>query len=327
MPYLLFFICLFSTSVLAAPQLHTISGNTMGTSYHIKWLSDDIGPQLQTKIDLKLAQLNAQVSTYDPQSTIAQYNQSPTQTPIKIAPEFETIANTASELYQLTQGKLDVTMGPLVNLWGFGPDSITQLPTEPQIQQALQKMGLNSFTLSNGYIQKNVAGAKLDFAAIAKGYGVDMVAQLLTEQGIEHYMVEIGGEIKLQGHNQAQQPWRVAILQPTDNQQNIQKVIQAGDMAIATSGDYMNYYEYQQQRYNHLLDPSTGKPIQSSLASVTVLHQSCMVADGYATALTVMGLPQALAYANKHKLAAMFISRENEVFTVQYTAGFEQFLN
>lgn len=296
----------------------------MGTSYHIKWLSDHIGPQLQTQIDLKLAQLNAQVSTYDPQSTITQYNRSPIQTPIKIAPEFETIANTASELYQLTQGKLDVTMGPLVNLWGFGPDSITQLPTQQQVQQAQQKMGLNSFTLSNGYIQKNIAGAKLDFAAIAKGYGVDMVAQLLTEQGIEHYMVEIGGEIKLQGHNQAQQPWRVAILQPTDNQQNIQKVIQAGDIAIATSGDYMNYYEYQQQRYNHLLDPSTGKPIQSSLASVTVLHQSCMVADGYATALTVMGLPQALAYANKHKLAAMFISRTNNAFTVQYTAGFEK---
>lgn len=327
MPYLLFFICLVSTSVLAAPQLHSISGNTMGTSYHIKWLSDHIGPQLQTQIDLKLAQLNTQVSTYDPQSTIAQYNRSPIQTPIKIAPEFETIANTASELYQLSQGKLDVTMGPLVNLWGFGPDSITQLPTQQQIQQAQQKMGLNSFTLSNGYIQKNLVGAKLDFAAIAKGYGVDMVAQLLTEQGIEHYMVEIGGEIKLQGHNQAQQPWRVAILQPTDNQQNIQKVIQAGDMAIATSGDYMNYYEYQQQRYNHLLDPSTGKPIQSSLASVTVLHQSCMVADGYATALTVMGLPQALAYANKHKLAAMFISRENNAFTVRYTAGFEKYLH
>lgn len=310
---------------VTAEQLHSISGETMGTVYHIKWLANPPS-DLQADIDNALDALNDQVSTYRTQAQIARYNRSNVQQPIIVGDDFIKILNASVELYQQTAGSLDVTAAPLVNLWGFGPNQIAKLPSDAQIQHAKNKMGLGGFELQGNTLIKQTSGATLDFSAIAKGYGVDRVATLLDEHHIENYMVEIGGEVRLKGHNSKLQPWKIAVLQPNEQQQQIQQVIHAKNMAIATSGDYLNYYRHQGQVYSHLIDPQQGKPINNQLASVTVLHSSCMYADGYATALSVMGIKRAIEFANNINLPVMLIERQEQQFKVYYAGGFESYI-
>ncbi|MCG9747900.1 FAD:protein FMN transferase [Shewanella sp. Isolate8] len=323
--FVAFYLCLCCALPAAAQQLHSISGDTMGTVYHIKWISSSPKAR-QAEIDAALAALNQQVSTYQSNSQIAKYNRSNPDQSVTIGDDFRKILDAGMELYRQTQGALDVTAAPLVNLWGFGPHQIAKIPSDSQIKHAQSKMGLSSFKVQNQHLTKKVAGATLDFSAIAKGYGVDRIAHLLEQHGIEDYMVEIGGEVRLKGLNQQRLPWKIAILKPDAQQQQIQQIIRANNLAIATSGDYLNFYRYQDKVYSHLIDPQLGKPITNHIASVTVLHPSCMYADGYATALSVMGVQRALAFANEKALPVMIIERRDEQFSVFYAGGFKDYI-
>lgn len=322
---IVFYLCLCSALPAVAQQLHNISGETMGTVYHIKWISGSPNT-LQTEIDAALAALNQQVSTYQSTSQIARYNRANPGQALAIGDDFRKILDASMALYRQTQGALDVTAAPLVNLWGFGPNQIAKIPTDSEIKHAQSKMGLNSFSVQSQHLTKRIAGATLDFSAIAKGYGVDRVASLLEQYKIQDYMVEIGGEVRLKGLNQQRQPWKIAVLKPDAKQQQIQQVIRADNLAIATSGDYLNFYRYQDKVYSHLIDPQVGKPITNHIASVTVLHPSCMYADGYATALSVMGVERALAFANENALPVMLIERQAEQFIVYYAGGFKDYI-
>ena len=213
-------------------------------------------------------------------------------------------------LYQVTGGALDITLGPLVNLWGFGPDKRpTQFPSKEVIAEAKARTGIEFLDVDGTRLSKTKADLYVDLSSIAKGFGVDVVAGILNKYNVAGYLVEIGGELSVFGNKMDGSAWRVAIEQPDVDDREVQQVIAPGNMAIATSGDYRNYYEEEGRQFSHLIDPRTGYPIDHRLASVTVLHKQCMVADGYATAMMVLGTEASLALAQREGLAIMLIEK------------------
>ncbi len=304
-----------------------ITGATMGTTYNIKYLGSSlVAPaQLQQQVDELLADINRLMSTYIADSELSKFNQWASTQPFPVSAQTLEVLQEAKRLGQLSTGRLDVTVGPLVNLWGFGPKYHPEkIPSPEEIAQAKQNVGFDKLTLGDSWISKSVPQLYVDLSTIAKGYAVDQLADLLARYEIQHYLVEIGGEMRLSGHKASGQPWRIAIEKPITTERAVQKVINIGNNAVATSGNYRIYFEQDGQRYSHLIDPMTGYPIQHKLVSVTVVHASSMTADGLATALNVMGKDQALALAEQLQLAVLLITRENNSFK-EYTS--EQFNN
>jgi thiamine biosynthesis lipoprotein len=220
---------------------------------------------------------------------------------------------------------LDVTVGPLVNLWGFGPQNRPEkVPTEKLIETTRQKIGLDKLKIGTTWASKSQPDLYIDLSTVAKGYAVDKLAELLQTFSINNYLVEIGGEMRLAGKKASGEPWKIAIEKPETEQRAIQKIISVGDNAVATSGDYRNYYEQNGVRYSHLINPTTGYPIKHNLVSVTVVHASSMTADGLATALNVMGKEKALELAEKYGIAVLLITKEKDSFTEYTSTKFEQ---
>ncbi|ALS97491.1 FAD:protein FMN transferase [Lacimicrobium alkaliphilum] len=312
-----------------APVESVLHGRTMGTTYNIKFVNSTglDEEQLKQQIDRKLERVNALMSTYDPQSELSQFNQWQSTEPFSLSDETLLVMREAKRLGELSGGLLDVTVGPLVNLWGFGPKARPEkIPSPQQIEAVRAAIGLDKLVLDTNSARKLQPDLYVDLSTIAKGYGVDVVADFMQEQGVEHYLVEIGGEMRLKGVKASGQSWRVAIEKPISTERAVQQIISVGDNALATSGDYRNYYEQDGVRYSHLIDPSTGYPIQHNLVSVTVVHPSSMTADGLATALNIMGAERGLAFAEKHNLAVMLITREKDGFKGYNTAEFEPYL-
>jgi thiamine biosynthesis lipoprotein len=212
-------------------------------------------------------------------------------------------------------------------LWGFGPNARpVKVPTDELIKSTKNRIGLDKLLLLSGAAKKLEPELYVDLSTIAKGYGVDEVADLLESYGINNYLAEIGGEMRLSGNKGDDQPWVIAVEKPITTERAVQRFLSIGNNAIATSGDYRNFYEENGVRYSHLIDPKSGYPIQHSLVAVTVVHPSCMVADGLATAINVMGVERGLAFANRLKVAALLISNENGKFKEYNTAEFEPYL-
>ena len=231
----------------------------------------------------------------------------------------------AKRLGVMSAGLLDVTIGPLVNLWGFGPQNRPEkVPTEKLIDTTRQKVGLDKLKIGTTWASKSHPDLYIDLSTIAKGYAVDKLAELLQTFSINNYLVEIGGEMRLAGQKASGKPWKIAIEKPETEQRSIQKIISVGDNAVATSGDYRNYYEQNGVRYSHLINPTTGYPIKHNLVSVTVIHASSMTADGLATALNVMGKEKALELAEKDGIAVLLITKEKDGFTEYTSSKFEQ---
>jgi len=305
-----------------------LSGLTMGTTYTIKIYVDDTKinrVMVSTEINHRLDKINAQMSTYIETSTLSIFNQSNTQDWEEIPVELYTVIKEALRINKLTNRAFDVTIGPVVNLWGFGPKVQPDIiPDESTIKEALDNVGSEYIQLrAEPYaIKKNKSNLYIDLSAIAKGYAVDLIADYLDELSINNYMVEIGGEIKAKGINPNNNVWRIGIEKPLDDQRSVQTVITLNNTAMATSGNYRNYFEENGIRYSHTIDPSTGKPITHKLASVTVLHPSAMTADAMATALLVLGPDDGLKLAFRENLAAMFIMREKDSYTEQMTPQF-----
>ena len=240
---------------------------------------------------------------------------------------FARVLKESIRLGELSEGKLDVTVGPLVNLWGFGPEQRPdKVPSEEVLAATKKRVGLQNLVLAGNLLSKKIPDLYVDLSTTAKGYGVDVVAELIESNGFTNYLVEIGGEMRLKGFKNTGELWAIAIEKPLTNERSVQQVIIPKDNAVATSGDYRIYFEADGQRFSHIIDPATGKPIKHNLVSVTVIHPSSMTADGLSTTLMVMGMEQGMDFAVKNDLAALFIAKTENGFDEQFTVKFKQYL-
>lgn len=309
-------------------QEYLMQGKTMGTTYNIKVVGENIDTvKLQQGIDDKLKQLNQEMSTYIKDSELSRFNQSTSLEPISVSTGLARVVKEAIRLGALTQGALDVTVGPLVNLWGFGPEYRPEtVPSDELLIATKARVGLDKLTFANGMLAKKIPDIYVDLSTIAKGYGVDLVAEFIEANGINNYLVEIGGEMRLKGFKHTGELWHVAIEKPLTNERAVHQIIVPKDNAVATSGDYRIYFEADGQRFSHIIDPKTGKPINHKLVSVTVIHPSSMTADGLSTAMMVMGEEKALAFAEENDLAVYIIAKTDHGFVEQSTVKFMQYL-
>jgi len=307
-----------------------LQGRTMGTTYNIKVVATKeqvVELELHQKIDDALKQVNQEMSTYIPTSEISQFNQSASTEAVEVSEGFARVLEESLRLGKLSEGKLDITVGPLVNLWGFGPEQRPEtVPSDEELAATRIRVGLENLVLEGNLLSKKVPELYVDLSTTAKGYGVDVIAELIESNGITNYLVEIGGEMRLKGFKHTGELWAIAIEKPLSNERSVQQVIIPKDNAVATSGDYRIYFEADGVRFSHIIDPATGKPIKHNLVSVTVIHPSSMTADGLSTALMVMGMKQGMAFAVKNDLAALFISKTENGFDEQFTVKFKQYL-
>ncbi|WP_413692529.1 FAD:protein FMN transferase [Psychromonas sp. KJ10-2] len=301
---LAFFI---SSCTKPEPALLKIQGQTMGTYYQVTYvLSSEqtsnkqlLSNALKELIDQQLELVNDQMSTYRPNSELSLFNKS--ESTQEVSDATIKVVSEALKIYQQSGGAFDVTVGPLVNLWGFGPDKKpNKIPDAELIEKTKQSIGSQYLSIDGNKLIKSKPDLYVDLSSIAKGYGVDAVAEFMETKGINNYLVDIGGELRASGTKLNQQPWTLAIERPGAGQ-DVQRLLHIGDSAIATSGDYRNYFEADGIRYSHTIDPKTGRPIDHKLVSVTVIDESSMVADGLATAITVLGPEDGLEFATKLK--------------------------
>lgn len=330
----LFGLAIFISACGQEPELERYSlklnGKTMGTTYHITLVAE--APEwnaetLKSDIDKLLERVNDQMSTYRPDSELSRFNRYAALAPFSVSGDTALVVEEAIRLGRLTDGALDVTVGPLVNLWGFGPDAQPErVPTQQVIEQTRLRTGLDKLFTSAEALLKREPKLYVDLSAIAKGYGVDVVAGYLREQGITDFMVEIGGELRTMGSNERGVGWRIAVEKPAQGERAVQRVIAPQDNGLATSGDYRNYFERDGVRYSHTIDPATGKPINHRLVSVTVVHPSAMTADGLATAIMVMGPDKGLEFARSEYLAVLMLVKTDQGFVEYNTPAFTPYL-
>jgi thiamine biosynthesis lipoprotein len=266
------------------------SGLIFGTTYHVTYQYDE---DLQTEVVAKLKEVDAALSMFNEQSTISKINNNQAVKPDKM---FLDVFQLAQQVSQDTHGAFDITVAPLVNIWGFGFKH-AQEATKHAIDSLRQFIGYQKVSYDGKTIQKQDPRIMLDCSAIAKGYGTDVVARLLDEKGVKNYLVEIGGEVVTRGISEKRVPWKIGVTKPTDDSLNngneLQTVLNVTDKAMATSGNYRNFYYKGGRKYAHTIDPKTGRPVQHNILSATVLCNQCAKADAYATAFMVMGLDKA----------------------------------
>nr|WP_238914151.1 FAD:protein FMN transferase [Achromobacter insolitus] len=302
-----------------------LAGATMGTTWSARLALPRGRTEAEARhaIQAALDEVVAQMSTWEPDSDITRYNRAATGWQTLPAGFFHVLSH-ALALAEDSGGAYDPTVGPLVNAWGFGPHQRAFEPPSPSaIEAARTRCGWRRVQLDAQHqAALQPGGAYLDLSSIAKGYGVDRAAMALDALGITQYLVEVGGELRARGKRPDGQPWRVAIEVP-DASDDHALALPLRDHSIATSGDYRRHAGNGDERYAHTIDPRTGLPVRNNLASVTVLHPGCMQADALATALTVLGEEEGLAYARRHELAALFILRERDAWRVVATPAFQ----
>jgi thiamine biosynthesis lipoprotein len=311
-------------------------GMTMGTvAYNVKViikpdsLSDSKFDQQKTHADIDaiLKQLLQDMSNWEPNSELSTFNKSTSLAPIEVSEGLRRVLAESIRLGNLSEGKLDVTIGPLINLWGFGPDYRPEkVPTDAELEVAQARTGLKYLTLDGNKLSKAIPDLYIDLSTIAKGYAVDLIAEYFESKGLHNYLVEIGGEMRVKGFKHTGELWHVAIEKPLSEERSVHQIIIPKDNALATSGDYRKYFESNGQRFSHIIDPESGKPINHKLVSVTVIHPSSMTADGLSTAMMLMGEKKALAFAEENELAAYLIIKTEHGFIEQSTVKFMQYL-
>ena len=268
-----------------------------GTTYKIVYQGDS---DLTASIRQELMRVDYSLSPFNKESVITAVNQN---REVMLDPYFVEVFNKAMEISRETKGAFDITVAPLVNAWGFGFKH-EQMPTKRQVDSLRQIIGYQKVALKNGKVVKQDPRMMLDCSAIAKGFGVDAVARMLRDRGVQNFMVEIGGEVVTCGVNAQRLPWRVGVVKPSEDSlstgHELQTILNVTDKAMATSGNYRNFYYKNGRRYAHTIDPKTGYPVQHSLLSATVLAASCTVADAYATSFMVMGLDNARQLLEHH---------------------------
>ena len=326
----LFCVCLLACERQPAFETVVLSGATMGTTYSIKIIVPNgerhLAEKLQVAIDSRLQAFNQSLSTYISDSEIVTLNQAPVGEWLPVSERFLAVLTLSQQISQLSGGAFDATVAPLVNLWGFGPDwKAHKAPAASDIEQALSSIGYQYIEIDSAQSRiKKLINVSLDFSAVAKGYGVDEIAELLWAEGFHHFMVEIGGELRLHGHNGEGKTWRIGVESPAAGGKI--RPIAVSEVGVATSGDYRNYFEQDGVRFSHTIDPTTGRPITHNLASVTVIAATAARADALATAFTVMGGDQAMALAEERGIAIYLIERVDEGFSTRASTAFAPYL-
>ncbi|MEH6575752.1 MAG: FAD:protein FMN transferase [Amphritea sp.] len=314
----------------AKPRVIGFTGQTMGTSFTLKWVVQDISQvdDIRQEAEQLLAQINQSMSTYISDSELSLLNSSQDSSAVPVSNELFEVLSLAQAVSHNTQGAFDITVGPLVNLWGFGPDGrVIKAPDPQQISLLKNTVGYQRIQLNSDLQQlSKPAGMYMDLSAVAKGYAVDKLAGLLVARGIENYLAEIGGELRAAGLKPDGVSWRIAVESPISGKRSIQRIIEVVDIGIATSGDYRNYFEQDGVRFSHTIDPANGRPISHKLASVTVLRPTCAEADALATAFMVMGEDEAYRYALDNDISAMFIVKNGDGFIEKTSPGFTQYI-
>ncbi len=309
--------------------LHLFEGSTMGTYYRVQVVADDLDREgrqaLAAAIEEELEGVNGRMSTYLPDSELSRFNRHRATTPFELSPSTFEVFAAAMAASRRTGGAFDVTVGPLVDAWGFGP-GVGEPPELDQaaVRQVLDRIGFEKLELdaASRTARKTRADLSCDLSGIAKGYAVDRVAERLAELGAADVWVEVGGEVRAAGTNARGQTWRLGIERPQLLPGELQRIVPLADLAVATSGDYRNYREIGGERFSHLIDPRAGWPIRHRLASVSVFHPRCMVADALATALMVMGAEEGYQLALAENLPVFFLVRDGDGFVERGTPAF-----
>lgn len=298
---------------------HTVfQGKTMGTTFRVKLsgkLPETHGRALLSAVNEELEAVNAAMSTYQPTSELSRFNALAVNESLTLSPPTAAVLTLSLAVGVKSAGAFDVTVGPLVNAWGFGAKGTQKAPDDATLKALRRTVGAQrvlQFTPKSRVVSKKVPGVALDFSAVAKGFAVDKVAERLVREGVPGFMVEVGGEVRTHGKRADKQPWRIGIEQPNPAGGGVAQIVVLEDRALATSGDYRNYREVDGARVSHTIDPRTGRPITHKLASVSVLAATCAEADAWATTLNVLGPEAGLALADELNLAAFLLIRGND---------------
>ncbi|MGA6096652.1 FAD:protein FMN transferase [Stutzerimonas marianensis] len=299
----------------------------MGSTYTVKYVAHADVPareQLQREIETILADIDQQMSTYRSDSDIEVFNALPAGACKSMPAGILELVEAGQRLSDDSDGAFDLTVEPLLNLWGFGPQGRGEVvPTAEQIADTMQRVGQRHLRIDGEQLCKDAA-VEVDFNSIAAGYAVDKVSASLEAAGVQSYLVEITGELRAEGRKPDGSAWRVAIEAPRDNERVAQRIIELDGLGVSTSGDYRNYFERDGKRYSHTLDPLSGAPIEHRLAAVTVVDKSTLRADGLSTLLMVLGPERGMAYATQRDIAAFFVIHEGQEFISKSTEAFNE---
>lgn len=313
-------------------QQIVLQGQTMGTLYSIRYYPEVQTPDersVVTGLNKLFDQLVQEMSTYDSASQVSRFNQSRViDKPFAVSDQVIYVVSAAQQIFNQSGGGLDITVAPLVNLWGFGPLARHQkLPTQKEIQQTLRSVGMDKLQITEQGLIKKVPELEIDLSGIAKGYGVDAVGRYLESLGVKNYLVEIGGEVRARGHadNRA---WRVGIQMPNDDfSVQVQKVLELRNMSLATSGDYHNYYDVDGVRYSHIINPKTGMPLRTPITSITVVLPDCMQADGWTKGLMMLGPEKGIALADELGIAVYMLLKTDKGLDIRQSKAFTRLLD
>ena len=335
------FVARTSTLALASPFLSLVGcdsdetndllsfgGSTMGTSYNVKFadISENVDPNvLAREVDAVLQSVNQRMSTYLADSELSQFNAAEPGQWTTLSDHTLKVVRESRRLHTVTGRAFDPTIGPLVDLWGFGPEGgPDQVPTEKDIAATIKTIGFDGVELHSEQpkIRKHASGVGMDFSGVAKGYAVDLVAQHLERSGVDNYLVEVGGELRSNGTSPNGRPWRVGIEKPVPGSRDIQQVVELQGRAMATSGNYRIFFEQNGRRYSHIVDPTTGRPVDHDLASVTVIAPTTLEADALSTAMLVLGPEKGMALAAERDIAAYFIAGSEGSFRETASTAF-----
>jgi thiamine biosynthesis lipoprotein len=299
-----------------ASGVFELAGATMGTRWTLKLHAPELGAagsrDVAAAVQATLDRVEGRMSTWDPESEVSRLNRHAAPEPFPVSPATAQVLDVARQVSALTGGAFDVTVRPIVSAWGFGAtDRAPRPPTRAELDALRGRVGYRRLRIDLGTssVAKARPDVEVDLSAIAKGFGVDEVARALSERGHVDFLIEVGGELRASGVRPDGRPWRVAIERPDAAGRAIQRVVELTDRALATSGDYRNYYERDGRRFSHLIDPRTAAPVAHDLASVSVIHESATWADALATALSVLGPDEGAALAEREGLAVYFIVR------------------
>ncbi len=319
----------------AQHKFQVMTGETMNTYYKISVRTSQENTLLHNKIKAELQQINNEMSVFENMSDISEFNKSSGEW-VELPENLAQVLKAAYQVYQQTNGYFDPSVGRLVDIWGFGKNKTIKVPGEEEIASAKKMVGMNKITFSKDFsrAKKNIPDISLNLSAIAKGYAVDRITKVLENAGYKDFIVEIGGEVVARGNrSDKEEGWNIGVAKPespsseTYVPEMYEYVVRLNNMAVATSGDYHNYFYVGDKKYSHTIDPKTGYPVEHDLASVTVFHQNCMKADALATGIMSMGEEKGLEFANNNKIAVILTVRKDDGYLTLLSNQAKKFIN
>lgn len=298
------------------PEVTKLEGFAQGTTYHISYWSNAPvdGKALEASVIKAFAEIDKNLSNYRPDSVIESFNNSPSADSQLVGAEIVELFNLAAKVSRASQGCYDLTIKPLFDLWGFRGEALT-IPDDSVLRQTMAAIGLDKVVVVDDTHLQKPPQVRVDVSSVAQGYSVEKISQVLQQQGVRHYLVEIGGELKTHGHKPDGSAWRIAVEKPLPGEQRMLKVVtmpKDQPFAVMTSGTYRHYFDVNGQRYSHILDARTGKPVTHDLVAATVFHDNPTVADAWSTALLCVGQQQGMRLADAEHLKVLFIQQQGE---------------